>query len=89
LDSLLARIVTKLPSIADQLSQMMSSTTPQSAINPDLWLPFIQPEGQESQGRGNGHFNTGEDQMVRRSPSGVINSMPGLSLFNSWRLKLE
>jgi hypothetical protein len=75
LDSLLARIVTKLPSIADQLSHMISTTTPQTpAINPNFWMPFVHPDS-DSQ---NNQELFGTQNVKRSPPSSVINSMPGV-----------
>jgi hypothetical protein len=68
LDSLLAKIVTKLPAIADQLSQIMTTTPGTPKVNPDFWLPFVQPDSQTAE------F---ESSQQRRAPSTVINSMPG------------
>lgn len=70
LDSLLARIVTKLPSIASQLSQMITTTSATPSTDPEFWLPFVQPDNQRDTEGGL------ENEDRRRSPSTVINSMP-------------
>lgn len=71
MDGLLARIVTKLPVIADQLSHIMTTTQATPTINPNFWLPFVQTENLET-----------ESDNQRRAPSSIINSMPGRFFLN-------